>query len=451
MTETAATPFPRRLSLFHLALLTPWVALVIDSFDRIVDNSFLWHIRAGELQLTAAEVLTADPFSFTRFGEPWITQSWLAEVFYGWAESQGGVGFTAPMMLLASLVAIIAIGLVAHQVSNSVPATAVVVLLTTLLLVRFVVPRPVLFSYPLFALVVLCFQRRPTRWALPFLFWIWASVHASFVIGLVYISLSIASKKDWRAVRVAVAAGLATLLTAHGLSVIRMLFDFAGSRRYLELVSEWRTPNFLEIALLPVLIGIVLMIYGGMKGHLRPASLWVIAPFLALAFSAERAVATAWIATVPFIAVSVSGLTVRSFRGFPMRSSAVFVGVIALLPWAFTNQVEIDSETFPVEAAAFLEDVPTFHDDFAGGYLIWSRALEQGVYIDDRVELYGERVEEFVGVRSGRLSFEPVFQRDGIVQALLRTDEFLVRDLSASGWISIYEDDQYTVMRAGPE
>lgn len=450
MTSTVATPSTRRVSLFHLALLVPWVALVIDAYDRIGDNSYLWHIRAGEIQIAAAEVLTTDPFSFTRFGEPWITQSWLVELFYGWAESLGGVGFTAPMMLTASLVAIIGIGVITHQASKSVPATAVVVLLTTVLFLRFLVPRPVLFSYPLFVLVVLAFQRRAPRWTLPFLFWIWASVHASFVIGLAYIGLSIVSNRDWKAIRVAVVAGLATLLTTHGLSVVTMLFDFVGSRQYLELVSEWRTPDFLEIAMLPVLIGIVLIIYGAMKGRLQPASLWVIAPFLALAFSAERAVATAWIAMVPFVGVSVSGLSVRNFRGFPIRVAAVFVGAIALLPWAFINPVEIDPEMFPIEAAAILQDVPTFHDDFAGGYLIWSRTLEPGVFIDDRVELYGERVEEFAGVRSGRLPFEPVFQRDGIAQALLRTYEPLVDDLSASGWVSVYEDEQYTVMLPGP-
>ena len=159
--------------------------------------------------------------------------------------------------------------------------------------------------------------------------------------------------------------------------------------------------------------------------------------------------ATAWIALVPFIAVSVSGLSVRSFRGFPVRVAAVFVGAIALLPWAFTNPVEIDPKMFPIEAAAVLEDVPTFHDDFAGGYLIWSRSLEHGVFIDDRVELYNERVKEFTDVRAGRAPWEPVFDRDGIRQVLLRSSEPLLANLAAAGWTVAYEDEQYKVMLPG--
>ena len=78
------------LFLAHLVLLVPFVALVIDAWAPIRDNSFLWHIRAGELQANAGEVLVADPFSFTMLGERWLTQSWLAELLYSWGESNWG-------------------------------------------------------------------------------------------------------------------------------------------------------------------------------------------------------------------------------------------------------------------------------------------------------------------------------------------------------------------------
>ncbi|MGH8915100.1 MAG: hypothetical protein ACRDZM_11375, partial [Acidimicrobiia bacterium] len=102
MTRTAVKPSQRRFSLAHLILIVPWVALVIDAWAPIRDNSFLWHVRAGELQAVAGEVLVSDPFSFTMFGEPWLTQSWLAELLYAWGESNWGLGFVPPMMLLLS-------------------------------------------------------------------------------------------------------------------------------------------------------------------------------------------------------------------------------------------------------------------------------------------------------------------------------------------------------------
>lgn len=448
MTETAATSSTRRVSLFHLALLVPWVALVIDAFMPIVDNSFLWHIRAGSTQTETTAVLTSDPFSLVLSGEQWITQSWLVELLYAWAEDRFAFGYVAPMMLVASTLTVAGIGVIAYRRSTSVAATAITVYLTTILLLRFTVPRPVLFSYPLLVLVILAWYRKSARWTLPFLFWIWASVHASFVIGLVYIGLSIVSKRDWRAIRVAVAAGLATLLTAHGLSVVTMLIDFAQSRPYLDFITEWRTPDFLEVALLPVLIGLLVMLYGGMMGRLDPTVLWIIGPFLVLTMSATRAVATGWIVLAPFVAQSLAGLEVRRFRGYPTKLAVGVAMAIGILPFAFIKPVDVDPERFPVEAAEWLDDVPTFHDDVSGGYLIWSRIPTGGVFIDDRVELYQERIEEFVEVRAGRKPWEPVFDRDGIVQVLLKSGEPLVTDLKNAGWPTTYSDARFVVMVA---
>ena len=446
---TADAPSPRRWSLFHLALAVPWVGLVLDAFELVDDNSFLWHVRAGTIQAAAGEVLTTDPFSMSLRGEPWITQSWLAELLYAWLEDGMGIGFASFVMLACAVLTIAGLGIIAFRRSESVPATAVVVILSTILFLRFIVPRPFVFAYPLFVLVLLAWDRRETRWTLPFLFWIWASVHGSFAIGLVYLGLSVLSRRDWRAVRVVLASGAVTLLTAHGMGVVTMLLDFARSRRYLDLVTEWRTPDFLEIPLLPVMIGIVVMIYGAMRQRIRPADLWIIGPFLLLTASATRAVPTGWIALVPLVAASMRGLEVRGLRGYPTGAAAVVLTAMLVLPFAFLEPVTIDDEQLPVEASTTLLDVPTFHDDIAGGYLIWDETLSGGVFIDDRVEFYGGRIEEFFNVRTMREPWEPVFSSNGIEQALLRVSEPLVADLVEAGWVFTHQDDHFVVLVPG--
>jgi hypothetical protein len=70
MSQAALEPQVRRFSIAQLALLLPWVALVIGAWGPLVDNSFLWHIRSGTLQMELGAVLTTDPFSFTMNGEP---------------------------------------------------------------------------------------------------------------------------------------------------------------------------------------------------------------------------------------------------------------------------------------------------------------------------------------------------------------------------------------------
>ena len=447
MSETAATPSPRRFSLAHLLLVVPWVALVIDAWAPIRDNSFLWHIRAGDLQTLAGEVLTSDPFSFTMHGQPWLTQSWLAELLYAWGERDWGLGFVPPMMLLMTSITFLGIGLIAYRRSESVSGTALVLLLSTILLISFLVPRPVIFSFALFVVVILAWERPVTRWTLPFLFWVWASVHGSFAIGLAYVGLSLVAEKEWRWLSTAILSGLVTLLTAHGLGVVTVLLEFVDARDALALLSEWRRPEIVSVVFLPFLVGLALIVWAASKDRVKPRQLWVIVPFLALGLGATRALPPAWIALIPLVGLGVHGLKVGSAPRFTARQAALFGAAVLVLPFFLASDASLDQERFPVAAAAALDQGRVFHDDRAGGFLIWAEGPSRQVYIDDRAELYLDRLAEFVAVRDGDQPFEPVFERDGIEQALLKVTEPLVDDLEAAGWEPVFEDDEYVVLR----
>jgi len=447
MAETAVEPSSRRFSLSQLILIVPWAALVIDAWAPIRDNSFLWHVRAGELQADSGTVLVADPFSFTTLGERWLTQSWLAELLYGWGEANWGLGFVPPMLLVLSSITFLAIGLAAYRRSKSVPATAIVLILTTVLTLSFLVPRPVIFSFALFAVVIVAWDRPSARWCIPFLFWIWASVHGSFVIGLAYIGLTIIAQANWKALPTAIVAGLTTILTAHGLAVIEILLEFSAAGPALALLSEWRQPEVLSVVFLPFLIGIALIVVGAARGLITPRHLWILVPFLLLAFSSTRAVAPAWIGLVTLLATALTGLDVGKSRRFSVPAAALFATAVVVLPFFIASDGSLDEERLPVAASTHLADLPTFHDDRAGGYLIWALGPERLVYLDDRAELYGERMAEFVAVRDLETDWEPVFQRDHIEQALLRTDEDLVGELETAGWRTTYEDESYVVLR----
>jgi hypothetical protein len=447
MTRTAVEPSRRRFSLAHLVLIVPWVGLVIDAWAPIRDNSFLWHIRAGELQSVAGEVLVADPFSFTRLGEPWLTQSWLTELLYYWGESNWGLAFVPPMLLLLSSITFVAIGLVSFRRSTSISATSIVVALTTLVLISFLVPRPVLFSFALFALMILAWDRPATRWTVPLLFWIWASVHGSFAIGLAYVGLTIVAEADWKALPTAVLAGLATLATAHGLGVLRILFEFSEAGPALALLTEWRRPELFSIVFLPFVVGIGLIVLGSARGKVTPRHLWILVPFLLLALTATRAVPPAWIALVPLIGTALAGVKVGETRRFSLPAAIVFGLVVLVTPFLLASDASIDEERFPVAASLELEHLPTFHDDRTGGYLIWAEGPERLVYLDDRAELYGERMAEFVEIRDLEIDWQPVFERDGIEQVLFQADEELVGELKAAGWTPAYEDEFYVVLR----
>jgi hypothetical protein len=449
MTEAAARPQGRRLSIAHLALLLPWVALVIDSWDPIVDNSFLWHVRAGTVQADQASVLTSDPFSFTMPGERWLTQSWLAELLYGWAEGLTGLGFVPYMILVVGGLTFAGIGLIAYRHSKSVPATAFVMILSILALISFLVPRPVLFSYVLMTLLIVAWDRPKARWAVPFLLWIWASVHASFVIGLAYIGLSLIMKKDWRALPAAIIAGSATLVTAHGMGVVSFLLDFGESNDALQYLTEWRRPSLLDPVALPFLGSLVFIVMGAFRGRILPIHLWLILPFTLLGLTSVRAIPPAFVGLVPVLALSLSGLELGTKGRLRARLAIVFSLVVLTLPFFLISGSRLLEERFPLQAVSTLDASRTFHDDVVGGFLIWAVGPGHKVYIDDRAELYGERMGEFVRLRRGEIDWKPVFDRDGIEQALLKTDAQMTSELREAGWVTVHEDEHFIVLRTG--
>ena len=444
--EAAQSPPTRRLSIAQLALAVPWVALVIGAWGPIADNSFLWHVRAGTVQAQAGRVLTEDPFSFTMGGERWLTQSWLAELLYNWAEGLSGLGFVPWMILSVGTLTFVAVGLIAYRLSQSVTSTVFVLTLSVLVMIGFLVPRPVIFSFLLMGLVVLAWQDPKARWLLPFLFWIWAAFHASFVVGLVFIALSLIMSKEWRALPVVVVSGLATLATAHGLGVIGFLLEFNESREALNYLREWRRPQILDAVFLPLAGGLVFIVLGSFRQTIAPRHLWLIVPFAALSLTSVRAIPAAWLALVPLVALSLSGLTLGTKGRLRFRLAGVYVAVVLLIPFLLIEDSRLQEDRFPLHAANHLSTGQVFHDDVAGGYLIWKDGPDRLVYIDDRAELYGARLGEFVRVRSGKIPWQPIFERDGIDQVLLAVDEHLVTELTAEGWRTQYSDDNFVVL-----
>ncbi len=447
--EGASTPRRPWFSVWHLLVLAPWVVVGIAARSPIRDNSFLWHVRAGTAQMEGGAVLTADPFSFTALGRPWRTQSWLAELGYGWLEGRFGLAFVAPMVMAVGAVFFLALGTVAYRRLRRVTPLAVYLVLTAVMAAGFLNPRPVIFSYALFALVVLADDDRRLRWTLPLLFWTWASLHGSFVVGGAYLLFQAIRRREWGRWREGLIIALAVSVTAHGLGVWQMLWAFLGGREALANITEWATPSLISVPLAPLFLGIVGLIVAGMRGRLEARDLWVIVPFLALALSSNRSVIPAWIALAPFVVRSLEDLRIptRTLDRRQARVNVVAALILVILPFLVPLDGGLSDEVFPVEAATRLEGERLFHDDGTGGYLIFSQWPDRLVYIDDRAELFHSELPEFVEARGGRAVWREVFERYGIDEVLLREQDPLLETLRLAGWVEVYRDDTFVLMR----
>ena len=439
----------RHINVGHVALTVPLAAAIIAARLPVRDNSYLWHVRAGTVQIDRAAVLTADPFSFTAEGRPWRTQSWLADLMYGWGDRLWALEFVTPLILLGSILLVAAIALRVFDMVKSPLITALGTAWILWLTVGYFTPRPVLFSLALFSLLLVVADRSQLRWTIPPLIWLWASIHGGFIVGLGYLVLDGLRRRDRTRIMDVGAAVGASVLTAHGWGVWEIIWKFAGSTEALDLIVEWLPPDFSGFELFPFALGIVTLLLGAIRGRLTPRDLWVVIPFVLFSFTANRAVPIAALALGPFFVRSVVPSQTRALsRPSPMLSfaNAAIAVTVVLVPIIVPLAGGLDKELFAVEAIEHLAPGAAFHDDAVGGYLIYAKWPERQVYIDDRAELYGETSVDFVRARAAHSEWSGVFEEFGIRQALLKIDDPLTQVLVASGWRERFRDKTFLVL-----
>jgi hypothetical protein len=444
-----------RLRVAHLRLAVPFLLIAWTAALPIGDNSFLWHVRAGELQLEIGRVLTTDPFSFTAGGEAWRTQSWLAELGYAWLEDvTGGISWVPAMKLLAMGAAIGLLGMVIYRV---VGRRTGLTLLGLLALVwqgaPFAVSRPALLGFVLLAAVVAFthLERRPL-WMLPVLFWLWASVHGMFAVGLGYLLLDGFRRRSRRQIAAVVISGAVTALTAHGLGTWWIVLQFLRNRGALDLISEWQPPDFSNPFILPLLVVILGIVVAGAFNKLEAADLWIVVPFVAFGLVAERNVWPAFLVLVPIAARALTLIPtrLRKARAESVAVNWVIAAILVLVAgFAVTRPVELSEDRFPAaEAIAALDPMPLFNGSAVGGYLIYDVWPELSVFIDDRAELYGaEQFQRFHDVKSG-IGVMDTFSELGIGQVVVSADWPIVEYLELAGWEYRYQDEFFVVMAA---
>ncbi|MDK1290990.1 MAG: hypothetical protein QGM46_01355 [Actinomycetota bacterium] len=437
------------IRLIHAIPIVPLFIVALLAANSIRDNSFLWHIRAGSVQLADERVLTTDPFSFTMLGAPWRTQSWLLEILYAYFEAWTTTLAWANVFVfvLGGLTAGF-VGMSMYRGTRSPVTTGFAMIATVWLAGPFLQPRPVIASYLLLALLVVVLQNRDRAiWLVVPIIWIWAAVHGSWVIGGGLIVLEWLRTSDRRLLKVGLAALATSFLTAHGIGVWQILWDFAGARDALALMEEWMVPDFGHIVQAPYLLLFVGVVVAAMRGKLAGRDLIVILPFLFFGMTSQRAVFPAAIVVAPWAALAFPRFRVPRSSLSPAVAGVVLVALAALAvsPLAVRPLGVLDAERFPSsDIRAALDGHTFFHDDVVGGFFIYEDWPDRFVYIDDRAELYGaERVEEFLEAREGR--YEEVFEQHSFDAALTRTEWPLADELDAEGWHRVAEDDVFVV------
>lgn len=440
-----------RLSIRHLFLMVPVAGLAWAVSRPFRDNSFLWHVRAGTEQLDAGQVLTTDPFSMEFNGASWRTQSWLADIGYGFLErlTDGVDWLPYYMFTMAALAASFVLATI-YRRTGHLAVTAAAGLLLVWQASPFTAARPVIISYVLLAALAAALLSDRVDYLIPGLIWLWAALHGSFIMGIGLIVLEAVRRRSRRHAELALISVVLATLTAHGLGVWEVLAAFLGNREALEVIQEWKTPNYLHPFMMPYGLMILSTVYVTVRGRIDRSSLVVIVPFLLFGMTAVRNLYPAMIIVLPYVAEALTPLRPEQRRTDPLPIVAGFASVILVAGLVgLVRPVRLAESAFPGPGALeALEPGPIFHGIAPGGYLIYAQWPERPVLVDDRAELFGiDGFNRYLDVADGK-GWEELFAELDISQALLNVDWPLVETLAAAGWVEEYRDDFFVVASA---
>ncbi len=260
--------------LTELILIFSYISLVflqMDGFAR--DPGVGWHLANGRNILSTHIVPLVDPFLYAESPRSWVSDQWLSDLIMFQLYDLGGwpalYGILTVVYLLTFFL-ILAPAVRRFTLSAAV-APFVALLAFKLSQVHFIL-RPVVFAFFLFSIVtteVFRIQReaissprdlKKSFYILPILFFVWANIHPSFVLGLLLLALLIVGVLyDLVFLRIDIAPGilqrlavllvvclLATLVNPYGVGLHHSIVELAGSSYFMSLHQEWLTPNFKE-------------------------------------------------------------------------------------------------------------------------------------------------------------------------------------------------------------
>ena len=286
----------------------------------LLDNSFLWHLKTGHWILDHHRIPGHDLFSFTAAGEPWVVQSWLAEVLYAAVDRVfGSFGLRLLRAGTAAAIAFLVFKLAARLVGDRVRG-ALLTLATLGMAVIMWAERPLLFG--VLAMVVLVWtvevpESRVGRHALvviPPIMWIWANMHGTFAVGFGYLVLHLVGRaldghrptggRERVLLAATLVAAVACLANPLGLSLLTFPIHLLSRGDTLAHIREWQSPDFHSAAGMIFAIWMAIVIAAMVRGRERATrrDVLIVLAFLFLSLWATRNLVLTPIVVLPILA-----------------------------------------------------------------------------------------------------------------------------------------------------
>ena len=414
------------------------LALLLNNSFSYLDPDFSWHIRVGQEIAFSGQPPSQNIYNYTYLGS-WVDHEWLGDLLL--FKVYDAFGYIGASLMFAFLALTVLVGLTIFTLKRR-PAVSLPVLVVVQIF-GLVAALPSLgvrlqefgLLFLLILLVIIDVYDRHRRWfflaLLPPVFYLWATIHASFILGLFLLSAWPALKlieawlvktklkswfriegvitKRWAAIYFcwSLAAFFATTVTPYRLELFSFLSGYRDNfyqMNILEWLPQYIFPlNYAQLVFLALSLTVVglHLRYNSKRGQIEIWQLFLVVLFFAMSWRAKRHFPLFFVATFPYLVFMISSLIsldnkttkqpLRPWFGAYLLLPLILSGASLLLAANFNN-TPFDSycHNYPCGAAKYLEEnrqhdrQNLFNIYDWGGYLIW-RLPDRKLFIDGRL------------------------------------------------------------------
>jgi hypothetical protein len=456
---------------------------------NVTDPDVWWHLRTGQLIVQTHAVFHADPYSFTRFGQPWVDHEWLSQILMfgvyrllGWGGLIVGFGAVTAAAFLVVLSRCPGRPYVAGVITlfgafASAPSWGVRPQMLTLLL-----------ASALLLMLERSYERPRLLWWTPALMMLWVNLHAGYALGIALMALFLvgdaldvasgfkgesAPPARFRALTWAILLCVAIVpLNPYGAAMYAYPLETLRSRAMQSYIGEWFSPDFHQLRYMPTLVMIVATVTlpALSPRRLRPREILLLSAATYAALRSVRHIPIYTLIAIPILsAMALAWLQERKIPerlkskpslmtpGKTLLNAVLLAGflvfLVARLLYVMHRQAESEAKGLPAPAVSFIAAQrppgPILNHYNWGGYFIWKLYPEYQVYIDGRADLYGDDfMDDFAATYYLRGNpWRSQFERWGIRTVVLPPEAPLVTALRAlPDWETRYSDNQAVVL-----
>jgi len=475
------------------------ILLTLVVIRPVLDPDLGWHLRLGKEIVKTGKIVSGDSLSFSLPGYEFVNHAWLQDIvlfkLYEWF-GLWGVSFVYGGLTAAGLWLI-------YKTTEKLltkKGLAVLVGVAAIYMVEFVGLRAhAVTIFGLAGLWYLLINETEKKklgwkpwalenkfWLAPLLFFLWANLHAGFVLGFLVwglwggagVMLRVVDDKKLTIrndekfhLMLMVAAAAATLVNPYGIGVWQFALKLAENSAAGVFNSDWvpLLSSRLPSASLLMRIGLVLMYAVAMIGRKNVRQKLVASVLMVMTIVSIRYSLVLLILIIPLLLVSVEKMlddwAEKIDRRACLMGCGVVVGLVVAKNWPQMACAYESSECFgrlgnyPYKAVEYMKENNLSGNVFNyytwGGYLEW-QAQQNKYFIDGRMDSFyvdgGSFLAEFARIvemaepDSVRDEWKETFEKYEVDYVVMPKEMKLVDGLEKNGWKRVVEGEVEVVM-----